>query len=89
MPSETINKVEGEAQESVHGDDRSLAHIERNTAATGRDDGSVIDIMCMYTREALVELCNEMKGNNCGQKYVDYASKMKQRCELGVDQTVS
>ena len=60
------------------------------TSSSGNsDDGSEIDILCLYTRQALESLCEDSNGRKCEQNYMNYEVHMKQRCQLGIDQTVS
>ena len=53
------------------------------------DDGSVIDLLCLYTRQALITLCIDLKGNKCDEKYLYYENNMNLKCKMGVDQTVN
>jgi hypothetical protein len=53
------------------------------------DDGDVIDILCLYTREALVGLCYSMNGRDCDIKYLRYGNAMEDKCQFAVHQTVS
>ena len=61
----------------------------RNTPSTFFDDGSVVDLLCVYTRQALEALCEESGGKKCDRNYPDYRGHMDLKCQLAVDQTVS
>ena len=85
--------------ETDHQNNRSLKRVNINTenqksikrreVQTTFDDGSVVDILCLYTRQALEELCNYSKEKKCHKKYLKFVSAMNTKCQLAVDQTVS
>ena len=71
---------------------------ESNTDSSERkieaaeDNIEYVDLMCLYTNEALQAECRHMKGDaNCEQTYksVDVIKQMEMKCSHGVQKTVS
>ena len=95
LPSETETDDEHQRYDDARGDRQLEATSHEVLISTERqmqgsaNGESIIDLLCMYTREALETLCAEMKGKNCNTNYTKYISSMKQKCEMAVDQTVS
>ncbi len=52
------------------------------------DDGSVIDVLCLYTRQALESRCKALKGKDCSDKYSNYINTMNDKCQFAVHQAV-
>jgi hypothetical protein len=63
---------------------------ERRTEAT-QDKIEYVDLMCLYTDEALQAECRHMKIDNCEKTYksVDVIRQMEIKCSHGVQKTVS
>eukprot|EP00554_Chaetoceros_debilis_P014492 CAMPEP_0194118214 /NCGR_PEP_ID=MMETSP0150-20130528/34523_1 /TAXON_ID=122233 /ORGANISM="Chaetoceros debilis, Strain MM31A-1" /LENGTH=642 /DNA_ID=CAMNT_0038809521 /DNA_START=51 /DNA_END=1976 /DNA_ORIENTATION=+ len=76
----------------MKGKDRMLEATERDHLGMfgPEDDGSVIDVMCMYTPAAL---CDEVQflvrrtGVECDQSNSEYQNIMREKCQLGIEET--
>ncbi len=80
------NEYENTITKTNGGTDRSLLDQDGDIP---EDNGDRIDLLCLYTREALEGLCNKMKGNNCDERYSLWEDAMKDKCMFAVQQTVS
>jgi hypothetical protein len=89
FPSEkdTGNDVEYYDRETQIVDKGNHRKVQSETIGSG-DDGSTIDILCLYTRQALQSLCEGLNGKNCDRQYLDYKASMNLQCRMAVDQTV-
>ena len=63
--------------------------IINSRSLSNDDDGSVIDILCLYTREALEARCEALGGRKCTENYSQYKDIMNDKCQFAVHQTVS
>jgi hypothetical protein len=72
-------------------DDEKHQDINRylSDESLSMDSGETIDILCLYTRQALVGLCNDSQGHGCDDNYLDYRDEMDDKCQFLVHQTVS
>ena len=66
-----------------------LSYEARDLQQTNGEDR--IDIMCLYTVQALKSRCQSSGGKNCSESkdYLKYVDSMNEKCQLAVQQTVS
>lgn len=85
LPAEIDNAVPyNKAEKKGKVETRSLSDQNAHL-----DSGDVIDILCVYTRQALEGLCERLGGHRCYREYTNYISRMNDECQLAVGQTVS
>ena len=53
------------------------------------DDGSVVDVLCLYTKQALEAKCESLNGKNCSKRYSDFIKNMNDECQFAANQAVS
>ena len=70
---------------------KSEKHHERLTQAqeTNSDDGSVVDVLCLYTKEALEAKCESLNGKDCSKRYSAFINNMNYECQFAANQAVS
>lgn len=85
-----VTNLPNEADEG-HEEAEEHPSFDRNLAqqSSFQDSGETIDILCLYTRQALIGMCEMMQGRNCVSRYTNYIPAMNDRCQFAVHQTVS
>ena len=72
----------------------SSGDLKEHRAAVQADSGESIDVLCLYTAQALQARCSASKGKK-GKKcsdpnnYLNYVEIMNEKCQLAAHQTVS
>lgn len=106
LPVELDEFEEEEEEKELHSSTRrNLRALERSSlngqletplSYEARDlqqsnDEDRIDIMCLYTVQALQSRCQSSGKKNCSESsnYLKYVDSMNEKCQLAVQQTVS
>ncbi len=90
------NSREGESQRSLQvkrlrSRDQAINVEISNSKNVDRqlDSGDTIDVLCLYTRQALIERCQASpNGKDCSNNYSNYIASMNEKCQFAVHQTV-
>lgn len=93
----SLNMIElrGSNEENIRVQSDPVTVIENHKsqehrAVIEKDDGNTIDVLCLYTVEALQSRCIALKGKDCylPKKYLEYVDSMNKKCEFAIHQTV-